>query len=95
MSTGLFANEEDGYTLEETKYTLKVDAPASEPVSEPDSSDSDFGFGDDSEDESFGGEDEPNDDKPFDDEPFDAGVEADEDEDPKKYIQQLAGKIGQ
>lgn len=95
MSTGLFANEEDGYTLEETKYTLKVDAPASEPVSEPDSSDSDFGFGDDSEDESFGGEDEPKDDKPFDDEPFDAGVEADEDEDPKKYIQQLAGKIGQ
>ena len=95
MSTGLFANEEDGYTLEETKYTLKVDAPASEPISEPDSSDSDFGFGDDSEDESFGGEDEPKDDKPFDDEPFDAGVEADEDEDPKKYIQQLAGKIGQ
>ena len=95
MSTGLFANEEDGYALEETKYTLKVDAPASEPVSEPDSSDSDFGFGDDSEGESFGGEDEPKDDKPFDDEPFDAGVEADEDEDPKKYIQQLAGKIGQ
>ncbi len=95
MSTGLFANEEDGYTLEETKYTLKVDAPASEPVSEPDSSDSDFGFGDDSEGESFNAEAEPKDDKPFDDEPFDAGVEADEDEDPKKYIQQLAGKIGQ
>jgi len=95
MSTGLFANEEDGYTLEETKYTLKVDAPASEPVSEPDSSDSDFGFGDDSEGESFDAEAEPKDDKPFDDEPFDAGVEADEDEDPKKYIQQLAGKIGQ
>ena len=95
MSTGLFANEEDGYALEETKYTLKVDAPASEPVSEPDSSDSDFGFGDDSEGESFDAEAEPKDDKPFDDEPFDAGVEADEDEDPKKYIQQLAGKIGQ
>ena len=95
MSTGLFANEEDGYALEETKYTLKVDAPASEPVSEPDSSGSDFGFGDDSEGESFGSDNEPKDDKPFDDEPFDAGVEADEDEDPKKYIQQLAGKIGQ
>ncbi len=36
-----------------------------------------------------------NDDKPFDDEPFDAGVEADENSDPKKYIQQLAGKLGQ
>ena len=34
------------------------------------------------------------DDKPFDDTPFDAGVEADEDEDPEKYIQQLAGKLG-
>ena len=35
------------------------------------------------------------DDKPFDDVPFDAGVEADENSDPKKYIQQLAGKLGQ
>ena len=26
---------------------------------------------------------------------FDAGVEADEDEDPKKYIQQLTGKLSQ
>lgn len=95
MSTGLFSEEEDGYTLEETKYTLKVDAPASEPVSEPDSSDSDFGFGGDSEGGSFGDEKGPTNDKPFDDEPFDAGVEADEDEDPKKFIQQLAGKIGQ
>jgi hypothetical protein len=34
-------------------------------------------------------------DKPFDDEPFDAEVEADEDSEPKKYIQQLAGKLGQ
>jgi len=41
---------------------------------------------------------EPNDsfekkDKPFDDTPFDAGVETDEDEDPKKFLQQLAGKM--
>ncbi len=35
------------------------------------------------------------DDKPFDDEPFDAGVEADEESDPKTFIQQLAGKLGQ
>lgn len=33
--------------------------------------------------------------KPFDEEPFDAGVEADEDESPEKYIQQLSGKLGQ
>ena len=32
-------------------------------------------------------------DKPFDDTPFDAGVETDEDEDPKKFLQQLAGKM--
>ncbi len=95
MSTGLFANEEDGYALEETKYTLKVDAPASETTSEPDSSDSDFGFGDDSEDDGFSDDEAPSDDKPFDDEPFDAGVDADEGEDPKKFIQQLSGKLGQ
>jgi len=35
------------------------------------------------------------DDKPFDDEPFDAGVAADEKTDPKKYIEQLTGKLGQ
>lgn len=34
-------------------------------------------------------------DKPFDDEPFDAGVEADEEDNPEKYIQQLSGKLGQ
>ncbi len=37
---------------------------------------------------------EPND-KPFDDEPFEAGVEADEESDPKKFIEQLTGKLGQ
>jgi len=35
------------------------------------------------------------DDKPYDEEPFDADVEADEASDPKKYIQQLSGKLGQ
>jgi hypothetical protein len=39
--------------------------------------------------------DTPSNDKPFDDEPFDAGVEADEATDPKKYIEQLTGKLGQ
>ena len=41
------------------------------------------------------GEPAPADDKPFNDEPFDAGVEADEQSDPKKYIEQLTGKLGQ
>lgn len=34
-------------------------------------------------------------DKPFDDEPFDAGIDTDEQSDPKKFIQQLSGKLGQ
>lgn len=38
---------------------------------------------------------EPANDKPFDEEPFDAGVEADPESDPEKYIQQLSGKLGQ
>ncbi len=37
---------------------------------------------------------QPNNDKPFNDVPFDAGVEADDKTDPKKYIQQLSGKLG-
>jgi hypothetical protein len=36
-----------------------------------------------------------NNDKPFNDEPFDAGVEATEQDEPKKFIQQLSGKLGQ
>jgi hypothetical protein len=38
---------------------------------------------------------EPTGDMPFEKEPFDAGVEADEDTDPKKFIEQLSGKLGQ
>ena len=33
--------------------------------------------------------------QPFDKEPFNAGVEADEETDPKKFIEQLSGKLGQ
>jgi len=71
---------------------LKLDAPAAStpPVSEPATADSELGGGDMSS-ENPG----PSDDKPFDDEPFDAGVEADEETDPKKYIEQLTGKLGQ
>ena len=39
-------------------------------------------------------EEKPASDKPFDDTPFDAGVEASEEEDPVKFIQQLSGKLG-
>ena len=103
MSTGLFSDEEDGYnldeidTIEETKFKLKV--PNSEP-SVDNSLDGLEDFSDDSgvEDldgmEDLGGE-TSNQDKPFNDEPFEAGVEADEESDPKTYIQQLAGKLGQ
>ena len=45
-------------------------------------------------DDPFGG-DEGGSEKPFDDTPFDAGVEADEESNPEKYIQQLSGKLGQ
>ena len=94
MSTGLFSDEEEEYNLEEdVKYKLKLAAPSTPAlaVSEPNEIDAnsvDLG----SEIETP--EAAPSDDKPFDDTPFDAGVEADEDEDPEKYIQQLAGKLG-
>jgi len=94
MSTGLFQDEEDGYNLEEeTKYKLKLGTPKSEPA---------FGASDEEEpldsfedaDGGFGDEGAMTDEKPFDDTPFDAGVEADEDTDPEKFIQQLSGKLG-
>jgi hypothetical protein len=72
---------------------LKLDAPASPapaaPITEP-ADDAGFGGLDSIEPEAA-----PADDKPFDDEPFDAGVEADEATDPKKFIEQLTGKLGQ
>lgn len=77
--------EEQG--IEETKYKLKVDDPTPET-----DVDIDMGGGEDTAE--LEGLDDGGD-KPFDDEPFDAGVEADEETDPKNYIQQLAGKLGQ
>lgn len=87
-TTGLFEDEEEDYNLDEEKYVVKVDAPEKE--------EDIFGGEEDSLDslEDMGDDEPMGDDKPFDDEPFDAGVEADEDEDPEKFIQQLAGKIG-
>ena len=82
-------------------------APAEEPTDDTqDTSGDDLDFSTDSGDETqdAGAEDTSGDtgtddsgsgDKPFDDEPFDAGVEADEEEDPKKFIEQLTGKLGQ
>lgn len=99
--TGLFSDEEEGYNLEEeTKYKLKLDAPSEPASSVSDDEESLDVFadaeGDEEVDLSFGDEKEEKggNEKPFDDEPFDAGVEADEDEDPEKFIQQLAGKLG-
>ena len=75
------------------KNTAPAAAPApAEPISEPAD---DAGFGDFGGDENSAPEPAPSDDKPFDDEPFDAGVEADEETDPKKFIEQLTGKLGQ
>lgn len=92
MSTGLFQDEEDGYNLEETKYKLKLGDESPAPADDALDGLEDLGG-----DEDLGGLEDlgSEDDKPFDEEPFDAGVEADEDEDPQTYIQQLAGKLGQ
>ena len=91
MSTGLFQDEEEGYNLEETKYKLKLDAP-SEPALPASGGEENLDSLADLGSEDLGGE--PQNDKPFDDQPFDAGIEADEDAEPEKYIQQLAGKLG-
>lgn len=60
----------------------------------PDNS-TDFSTTDTPDTTNSGDESETSSEKPFDDEPFDAGVEADEDTDPKKFIEQLTGKLGQ
>ena len=82
-----------------------AEPPAEAPAEEIPTDDTDLDFGDDAADDTASTDDTtPADDtaqdagasdKPFDDEPFDAGVEADEESDPKKFIQQLTGKIGQ
>jgi len=64
-------------------------APAATDTAVPDSSSDDLDFGSEEPTQDTSSE------KPFDDEPFDAGVEANEDTDPKKFIEQLTGKLGQ
>jgi len=73
---------------------LKIAGSTPEPAApaEPAPSD-DLDFGTDMDTDM--GAEPSTDDKPFDDEPFDAGVEADEESDPKKFIEQLTGKLGQ
>ena len=84
-------------SLDETKFVLKQKeiepAPTPEPEQSPEPEVGANEFQGEPETQSFDSEDK--DDKPFDDEPFDAGVEADEETEPKKYIQQLSGKLGQ
>ncbi len=77
---------------EDKRYKLKLagSEPASSPTPAPPVDNT--GFGGDTPNEPT----QPaSDDKPFDSEPFDAGVEADEQSDPKKFIEQLTGKLGQ
>ena len=73
-----------------------AETPAEAPAEETPTDDLDFG-GDTAADDTTQDttQDTGASDKPFDDEPFDAGVEADEESDPKKFIEQLTGKLGQ
>jgi hypothetical protein len=77
--------------LKETKYKLKLAGSAPEPAAEtpePAPAPIDDAPPMDSSSDSKS-------DLPFKKEPFDAGVEADEESDPKKFIEQLTGKLGQ
>lgn len=78
--------------LNELKYKLKLPV---QPTTEPAPADS---FGPENAAPEMGAPKTPNDNQvdtnPFEDEPFDAGVDADEESDPKHFIQQLAGKLG-
>lgn len=69
------------------------------PAEETSTDDTDLDFGGDAAaddtTQDTGNQDTGASDKPFDDTPFDAGVEADEESDPKKFIEQLTGKLGQ
>jgi len=72
-----------------------AETPAEAPAEETPTDDTDLDFGGDAAPADDTTQDTGASDKPFDDEPFDAGVEADEESDPKKFIEQLTGKLGQ
>lgn len=87
-------------SLNEGKYKLKIDDPT--PDVEPEGANNqNVGSTNDVPQDDGGFDDsdqmppEPGNDEPFDKEPFDAEVEASEEDDPKKFIQQLSGKLGQ
>lgn len=67
----------------------------SDDFSDLDAGNNDLGGFDGESGNDLGGGETPSAEKPFDDTPFDAGVEVDEESDPKKFIQQLSGKLGQ
>jgi len=67
---------------------LGSSAPAPEPAPAAPTAPADDPFG--AEAQSQGGNE-----MPFEKEPFDAGVQTSEEEDPKKFIEQLSGKLGQ
>jgi len=94
MSTGLFSDEEETYNLDEenVKYKLKLDTPSEPALSIP--TDTDDVVTQNDGDGDFAADDDEESDKPFDDEGFDAGIDVDEEIDPEKFIQKLAGKIG-
>lgn len=79
-------------SLNEAKYKLKVDDPT--PTPEPQGVNVDAGSLPQEPAVAPEAAAEPEE-NPFEDTPFDAGVEADEDSDPKKFIQQLSGKLAQ
>ncbi len=90
--------------LDETKVKIDLDKLTDKQEDETPESFSDFdteGSTEDVESDEdtldFEGDEEPTEtnDNPFGEEPFDAGVEADEETDPKKFLEQLTGKLGQ
>lgn len=87
--------------LDETKVKIDLDKLTDDNKDETPESFSDFDDNENTETDEdnleFDGGDEETEtsESPFDEEPFDAGVEADEETEPKKYLEQLTGKIGQ
>jgi hypothetical protein len=100
----IFAEDIKKKSLDETKFKLKLqnnnptppvnnsqggfggyDEPANEPNSEPSIEPSNEPAPQESNNEK----------QPFEKEPFNAGVDASEKDDPKKFIEQLSGKLGQ
>lgn len=91
--------DEEDSELEDKRYVLRNPENEKEGGGDTDFSDiegdEDPLAGLDDEGLDDGGSEEEGGSKPFEDEPFDPGVEADEEEEPRKFIQQLTGKLSQ